>query len=205
MATCTYCFVAAWCLTSYLRGLDLTTVAGSRDTRLAKLDATSSPFSCILLATAGLVRLGLAHRITQRLHPSVFPYAVGQGALGIEVKTGRTDMLRLVGRADHKPSRWLGMAERAMLRTLQGGCSSPIGVWSSLEPLKQNELPDSTCAREGGNLRLRATVLHIDGTSEVSAADVGPVQCDEEAERLGVSVANMLLQKGARTLLAKHV
>ncbi|KAL3960442.1 hypothetical protein ACCO45_005559 [Purpureocillium lilacinum] len=184
--------------------LEVAECRGNLDTRLAKLDALSSPFSCILLATAGLVRLGLGHRITQRLDPRVFPYAVGQGALGLEISADRQDLLQLVRHADHKSSRWVGMAERAMLRTLQGGCSSPIGVWSSLEPFKESEPTKTQQGREGSSLRLRATVLHVDGTSEVFAESSGTVECDDDAEQLGISVANLLLDKGARTLLAKH-
>ncbi|UNI19769.1 Hydroxymethylbilane synthase [Purpureocillium takamizusanense] len=189
--------------------LEVAECRGNLDTRLAKLDAPSSPFSCILLATAGLLRLGLGHRITQRLDPSVFPYAVGQGALGIEMPAERQEvlLLDLVRHADHKPSRWLGMAERAMLRSLQGGCSSPIGVWSSLEPFEEESGPGSTrqqACEGGGILRLRATVLHVDGASEIYAENSGSVLCDGDAEQLGISVAKLLLDKGARALLAKH-
>ncbi|OQE25018.1 hypothetical protein PENFLA_c009G09667 [Penicillium flavigenum] len=179
--------------------LEVLECRGNLDTRLAKLDAPSSPFSCILLATAGLLRLGLGHRITQRLEPTIFPYAVGQGALGIELSTDRQDILQLVQHVDHKPSRWRGMAERAMLRSLQGGCSSSIGVWSSFEALDTQQGPGS------GTLRLRATIIHMEGTSEISSEDVTTVQCDEEAEQLGVSVANMLLSKGARDLLPEQL
>ncbi|KAJ5181155.1 Tetrapyrrole biosynthesis hydroxymethylbilane synthase [Penicillium cf. griseofulvum] len=187
--------------------LEVVECRGNIDTRLAKLDAPSSPFSCILLATAGLLRLGLDHRITQRLEPTIFPYAVGQGALGIEVSTDidRQDILQLVQHVDHKPSRWRGMAERAMLRSLQGGCSSSIGVSSSFEPLQQGDSADTPQGgSDSGTLRLRATVIHIEGSSEISSEDVGTVQCDEEAEKLGVSVANMLLEKGVRDLLPQQ-
>lgn len=183
--------------------LEILECRGNLDTRLAKLDAPDSPFSCILLATAGLLRLGLGHRITQRLEPTVFPYAVGQGALGIELGANRQDILQLVQHVDHKPSRWRGMAERAMLRSLQGGCSSSIGVWSSFEPLKENDLADT--ALDSGTLRLRATVIHIEGTSEISSEDVSTVQSDDDAEQLGISVASMLLSKGVRDLLPEHV
>lgn len=141
---------------------------------------------------------------------SIFPYAVGQGALGVEVSTDRPDILELVRHVDHKPSRWRGMAERAMLRSLQGGCSSPIGVQSLLEPVKNEHnglTEDSQQGRDdgsGGTLSLRAMVLHIEGTSEIVAEDVASVRCDEEAEQLGVSVANMLLTKGARDLMQKQ-
>ncbi|CAI7595303.1 unnamed protein product [Penicillium discolor] len=183
--------------------LEIQECRGNLDTRLAKLDAPDSPFSCILLATAGLLRLGLGHRITQRLEPTVFPYAVGQGALGIELNADRQDILQLVQHVDHKPSRWRGMAERAMLRSLQGGCSSSIGVWSSFEPLKGNDLVDK--GTDSGILRLRATVIHIEGTSEISSEDVSTVETDDDAEQLGISVANMLLSKGVRDLLPEHV
>ncbi|KAK4868787.1 hypothetical protein LT330_006989 [Penicillium expansum] len=183
--------------------LEILECRGNLDTRLAKLDAPDSPFSCILLATAGLLRLGLGRRITQRLEPTVFPYAVGQGALGIELNTDRQDILHLVQHVDHKPSRWRGMAERAMLRSLQGGCSSSIGVWSSFEPLKGNVSTDA--ALDSGTLHLRATVIHIEGTSEISSEDVSTVQSDEEAEQLGISVVNMLLDKGVRDLLPEQL
>lgn len=98
-----------------------------------------------------------------------------------------------------------------MLRSLQGGCSSPIGVWSSLEPLKEEENGSTEETQRGcdgsggaGNLSLRATVVNIEGTSEVVAEDVAIVHCDEDAEKLGVSVANMLLLKGARSLMPKQ-
>ncbi|OQE34899.1 hypothetical protein PENCOP_c015G08974 [Penicillium coprophilum] len=184
--------------------LEVEECRGNIDTRLAKLDAPSSPFSCILLATAGLSRLGLEHRITQRLDPNVFPYAVGQGALGVELSTDRPDILQLVQHVDHKPSRWRGMAERAMLRTLQGGCSTPIGVCSSFEPVKEKESADKEKRGDSGTLRLQATVIDIEGKSVICAEDVRTVMCDDEAEQLGVSVANMLLEKGARDLLPKQ-
>ncbi|KPM35879.1 hypothetical protein AK830_g10689 [Neonectria ditissima] len=182
--------------------LEVAECRGNLDTRLGKLDADGSPFSCILLATAGLSRLGLGHRVTQRLDASVFPYAVGQGALGLEVKTGQADMLRLVQAADHKPSRWRGLAERAMLRSLQGGCSSPIGVWSAFDA------PDASDpggeSRDGGTLRLNGMVLDVDGTTAVQAEDSGSVWSDEEAERLGVAVADLLIREGAQSLLSRH-
>lgn len=90
-----------------------------------------------------------------------------------------------------------------MLRSLQGGCSSSIGVWSSFEPLKGNDLVDT--ATDSGTLRLRVTVIHIEGTSEISSEDVSTVESDDDAEQLGISVANMLLSKGVRDLLPKHV
>jgi hydroxymethylbilane synthase len=85
------------------------------------------------------------------------------------------------------------MAERSILRHLQGGCSSPIGVYSEYDHGQGQDI-----------LRLRATVLHEDGTSNVVAEDMAAVHSDKDAEGLGVAVANMLMQKGAETLLIKH-
>lgn len=163
----------------------------SRDTRLAKLNAPPSSYACIILATAGLARLGLKHRITQRLDPGIFPYAIGQGALGIEVSTDREDIMYLVRHADHKPSRWRCMAERAMLRSLQGGCSSPVGTFSFWDPSNHNRL----C--------LQATVLDMEGTVRISADVENIVESDEAAEQLGFSVAELLCKKGAHQLLHK--
>ncbi|GKU05904.1 porphobilinogen deaminase [Fusarium langsethiae] len=179
------------------------------DTRLRKLDAPSLQFSCILLATAGLLRLRLGHRITQRLDAATFPYAAGQGALGIEVSTDRQDIQRLVLHVDHRSSRWRGMAERAMLRSLQGGCSSPIGVWSTFEARTETKTADTTeqerqhhfPSLDCGKLHLQATILNMTGTKEIFAEDVAVVRCDMEAEQLGLSVADMRLHKAARSLL----
>lgn len=134
----------------------------------------------------------------------MFPYAVGQGALGIEVRAGHADVLRLVRGADHLPSRWRGLAERAMLRDLQGGCSSPIGVCSSFESSNEDEAGDAEGEGRGGSgtLRLSATVLGVDGTTEVCAEDSAAVLSDDDAEQLGKSLAQLLLQKGASALLS---
>jgi hydroxymethylbilane synthase len=80
------------------------------------------------------------------------------------------------------------LAERAMLRRLQGGCSSPVGVWTSLE---------------GERVRLRATVLNIEGTADLVVEEEAGVGGDEDAESLGERVADGLLKKGARDLLGK--
>ncbi|KAK3671392.1 hypothetical protein LTR78_008670 [Recurvomyces mirabilis] len=174
---------------------------GNIDTRLAKLDHLESPFTCIILATAGLNRMHLQHRITERLHPADFPYAVGQGALGIEISTHEPDVAKLVMAVDHRESRWCGLAERAMLRSLRGGCSSPIGVWCRPEAT-----PDGASdlgSEQGPVLRLRldATVLNTQGSSSVNVEESQSVESDEDAERLGETVARLLIAQGAEKLL----
>lgn len=172
--------------------------ASDSDTRLAKLDAPDSPFACIILATAGLVRLGLGRRITQRLTPDVFPYAVGQGALGIEVAEGDDEAADLARRVESVRSRWRCLAERAMLRRLQGGCSSPVGVWTELELMSE---ADRHLSLARWKLKLGARVLNVEGTAEVTAEGWVPMESDKDAVGLGEIVAESLLQKGARDLL----
>lgn len=150
--------------------------------------------------------MGLGKRITHRLDPKVFPYAVGQGALGVEIKTGCQDTLQLVQVVDHKKSRWLAMAERAMLRTLQGGCSSPIGVHSTFETSQGGEklAVKDDGNQEGGQLRLSGTVLDVEGTTGVTAEFSALVRSDEEAEDVGIKLAGILREKGASNLLSKE-
>lgn len=134
--------------------------------------------------------MNMQHRITQRLTADIFPYAVGQGALAIEVESSNEEMAQFALAADHTPSRWRGLAERAMLRSLQGGCSSPIGVDCTL--------------LSGDFLRLYAMVLSVDGSKEVTAEHTRSVTSDDEAEKLGVELANTLLEKGAADLLVRE-
>lgn len=114
-------------------------------------------------------------------------------------------MLDLARHADHKPSRWRGLAERSMLRTLQGGCSSPIGVYTSFVPNAEETESREALRFYSGTLCLHATVLDIDGKAEVSAHSESTIGDDEGAEKLGVEVAAILSKEGAQNLLAKHI
>lgn len=93
------------------------------DTRLRKLDHPNGEYTCVILATAGLVRLGLAYRITCRitcrLSPLTFPYAVGQGALGIEVRKTDTSIAPVLSTLQARGSSWTCLAERSLLRYLR--------------------------------------------------------------------------------------
>lgn len=172
-----------------------------RDTRLRKLDAEDSPFSCIILATAGLNRINLQHRITTHLQPSEFPYAVGQGALGVEMRTGDERIMKLLDPIEHKNSKWMCLSERAMLRKLQGGCSSPVGVNTTME-----ETPvevDGKVVRVDKRIKLQGRVVHPHGTSQVITEASAIVSSESEAEALGAEVAQKLFDTGARELLAE--
>jgi hydroxymethylbilane synthase len=133
----------------------------------------------------------MAHRITKRLSASEFPYAVGQGALGIEVREGDSLTQNMIQRIEDPLVRKMCLAERALLRTLQGGCSSPVAVNCTAE----------TPGLSTTSLRLEGMIVHPRGTSQVSAWAAADVGDDDAAEVLGAEVAKRLLEDGGRELL----
>jgi len=167
-------------------------VRGNIDTRLRKLDDPDSGYDCIILAAAGLKRLGLADRIAQYLDSSAdgggILYAVGQGALGIEIREHDERVYRLVQAVIHKPTMTACLAERAVMRTLEGGCSVPIGVEAAWED-------------EGRKLRLKATVVSLDGKQAVDVDRVEEAPSPEQAERFGEAIAAKLAGMGAQPIL----
>jgi len=168
--------------------LQMVEMRGNIDTRLRKALASDGP-DAIILATAGLERLGLADSITEYLSLEVMLPAAGQGALAVEVRAEDERLARLVATADHTPTRRAVSAERALLDALGGGCQVPIGVYASLEG-------------EAGQERLcvRAMVASPDGSRLLRREARGPLAAPEE---LGHSVAQALLAAGAGELLAE--
>ncbi|KAJ5278763.1 porphobilinogen deaminase [Penicillium angulare] len=165
---------------------------GNIDTRLRKLD--EGEYSAIILATAGMNRINLNSRIAKHLPPSEFPYAIGQGALGIEIREGDTQTLSIVQQIEEPLTRWICLAERSLLRTLQGGCSSPVAVNCTIEG---SDDKSSTTHR----LRLDGTIIHPHGSSQISTFAVADVASDREAEALGETLAKRLEENGGRALL----
>lgn len=168
-------------------------VRGNIGTRLAKLDADDGPFTCVILAAAGLLRLDLQDRITQYLDSanSGMLYAVGQGALGIEIRKDDTDVLEMLGKISHHDTTLACLAERSLLRTLEGGCSAPLGV--------ETEWVQSS---EGTNrLRMRSVVVSVDGKEAAEVEMDGDVDSPDRAEAFGVTVANALVAEGAGAIL----
>jgi hydroxymethylbilane synthase len=164
-------------------------VRGNLQTRLRKLDDPETPFKCIILATAGLVRMGLEHRITQRLDSSIMFHAVGQGALGIEIRKGDALMKSILETIEDKNATVCCLAERAVMRTLEGGCSVPIGVASHF-----NE--------ETKILDLKAVVISVDGTRHVEnqiQKHIADFRAD--SENAGIELANLLKEQGAKAIL----
>jgi hydroxymethylbilane synthase len=162
--------------------LQLSDIRGNVDTRLRKLD--EGQFDAIVLAEAGLRRLGLTHRATQRLPFDVMLPAVGQGALGVECRTHDIATLAAVASLDDRVTRAAVTAERALLAHLRGGCMAPVAAWAQIE---------------GGTLHLSAVVLSVDGAQRLAADGSAPVG---KAQALGVQVAEQLLARGASELIA---
>ncbi len=154
---------------------------GNVETRLRKMQ--EGAYDAIILASAGLRRLGLSARYQEDLAPPRFLPAVGQGALGLEIRADRPDLLELTAFLDHAPTRICVEAERAFLAGLDGGCQVPIAGHAELD---------------GNVLRLEGLVAEPDGTLAYRRAAQGPA---DQPERLGRDVAEALLGDGARRIL----
>ncbi len=161
--------------------LQLAEVRGNVDTRLRKLDA--GEFDALVLAEAGLVRLGLADRIRQVLPKELMLPAVGQGALGIECRADDDATREWLSKLDDANTRASVTAERAMLAALRGGCLAPVGAWGRVD---------------AGQLRLTGVVLKSDGSERRFAEGAVPLGASES---LGRAVAAELLAAGAGKLI----
>jgi hydroxymethylbilane synthase len=162
--------------------LKLTAIRGNVGTRLHKLD--EQDLDAIILAQAGLERLGLSAHITEILDPLWMLPAVGQGALGLECRSDDPATLTVLELLNDAPTRQAVLAERALLRGLGGGCLVPIGARAVIN---------------GDRLTLRAAVLAPDGSRRVADEAEGPAV---DAERIGQALAERMLEQGARELLA---
>ncbi|CRK24437.1 hypothetical protein BN1708_013964, partial [Verticillium longisporum] len=171
-------------------GLQFADVRGNIQTRLAKLDDPDGPFTAIILAAAGLLRMDLGGRIGQYLASDTggILHAVGQGALGIEARTDDDRVLTLLRGIEHGPTRLAAEAERSVMRTLEGGCSVPIGV-------------ETTWRDDGKTLTLKASVTHVDGTHGVDGESTRVIESPEAADQLGRDLAVELVDRGAQTIL----
>ena len=162
---------------------DLQTIdlRGNLDTRIKKLE--NQEMDAIILATAGLKRLGLEQYITQILPIEICLPAVGQGALAIETRQADAEVLSVLEFLNDSETSAAVTAERAYLREVQGGCQVPVGVHGEVN---------------GDQLLLEATILKIDGTREVREQICG---CCSEAEELGIKLAQKMLAAGGKEIL----
>ena len=154
---------------------------GNVNTRLAKLD--EGQYDAIILASAGLIRLGMRERIKQEIDTGVSLPAVGQGAVGIECRNDDAELISLLQALNDSQTAARVLAERAMNARLEGGCQVPIGSYAVLS--------DDT-------LTLRGLVGTPDGTTFLKASAEGPLA---DAEKIGTEVANELLEQGAKEIL----
>jgi hydroxymethylbilane synthase len=154
---------------------------GNVDTRLGKL--RSGQYDAVVLAAAGLIRLGHADEIDQYLPPHLVLPAVGQGALCIEVRADDAATRNLLAPLDHAPTRLATTAERAFLHRLEGGCQVPIAAYGQVE---------------GDQLHLWGLVAALDGSQLVKEEILGPV---EEPVGLGAKLAEQLLAAGGGVVL----
>lgn len=168
-------------LSSARPDLEIISLRGNVNTRLAKLDA--GDYDAIILAAAGLIRLEMAERISETLSPDVSLPAVGQGAVGIECRADDDETLALLLPLDHAPTHARVLAERAMNAALEGGCQVPIAGFA--------EIHDDA-------LHIRGIVGTPDGSRMLRADIAGHVR---DAASLGNELATQLLDQGAGEIL----
>ncbi|MCG6136741.1 MAG: hydroxymethylbilane synthase [Nostoc sp. LLA-1] len=156
-------------------------VRGNLNTRMAKLDA--GEYDALILAAAGLGRLGMGDRIHQVLPKEISLHAVGQGALGIECRADDNELISLLKAIEHPATRDRCLAERAFLRILEGGCQVPIGVNTEID---------------GDKLTLTGIVASVDGQKLVQDTITGTAN---NAEAIGAELAECLRKQGAQEIL----
>jgi hydroxymethylbilane synthase len=209
-------------------------VRGNIGTRLAKLDDPESEYAAIILAVAGLDRVGMSDRITTYLSKNNggMLHAVGQGALGIEIRTGDKRVQELLSRIVHDRTTKATLAERQLMRTLEGGCSVPIGVeteWVSrkgildsdvglgIKPAEEYSKAQGTAETKLGGvtanekpedeftdeLIMRAIVVSLDGQDAAEAELRRIVASAKDAEDFGFDIAKKLVERGADKILEK--
>lgn len=159
----------------------VTDLRGNLDTRLARL--AEKQYDAIVLAAAGLHRLGWDDEIAQILEPPTWLPAAGQGALAVVCRSDDDDTRALLAALEHAPSRATTTAERTLLRTLEGGCQIPIGALASVDSER---------------LQLHAFVASIAGTTSVRGEAAGTVA---DAEQIGAQLANDMIARGASRIL----
>jgi hydroxymethylbilane synthase len=161
--------------------LDLRDLRGNVDTRLRKVD--SGEYDAVVVAKAGMDRLGWSQKIAETLSAEICLPAVGQGAIAIESRVKDQEAADILGKLDDEETRTVIIAERALLASLQGGCQVPLGAWARLER---------------GELVMEAMVCSVDGERYVRQKTSGP---PAQAAELGQKMAQLLVEGGARDIL----
>ena len=163
--------------------LNMVPLRGNLDTRLNKLETGAEGLDAVVLAAAGVHRLGLESRITEYFDPSVMLPAVGQGVLCIEIRNQDSQIAELLQPLDNPTTRCAALAERAFLKRLEGGCQVPIAGHGRIE---------------GEHVILEGLVADIEGRQVIRSSRSGPV---DTSEQLGIDLADDLLSRGADRIL----
>ncbi len=161
--------------------LDIRDLRGNVDTRLRKVE--SGEYDAIVLAKAGLDRLGWSQKITEPLSTDISLPAVGQGAIAIQSRAKDEELGGILGKLDDEETRTAIIAERSLLKALHGGCQVPLGAWARIER---------------GELVMEAMVCSVDGVQYIRHHATSP---PDQAAQLGEHMAQLLLEGGAREIL----
>lgn len=170
-------------------GLDLqvTPIRGNVDTRIARVLGPEADLDAVVLARAGLARLGRLAEITETLDPMLMLPAPAQGALAVECRADDADLVELLAALDHAPTRAAVVAERALLATLEAGCSAPVAAHAELAE-----------GENGDEIYLRGAVISPDGVRAIRLSRTGT---PAGAAEIGKALAVDLLDAGADTLM----
>lgn len=164
-------------------GLNIGDLRGNIDTRLRKLD--DEGWDGIIMAAAALKRLDLSSHISEFMNPEIFVPSVGQGAVGLEIKSSRSDILKLVKVICDRDTEVAVTAERAFMRSLEGGCSVPLGAWSRI---KENKLV------------LTGYFSNLEGSKFIRETLTGSI---DEPETVGLELADMFRDKNVKDLMPR--
>ena len=162
--------------------LVIVSLRGNVDTRIRKLEA--GEIDAVILAAAGLNRLGLSNKINSKISDDLLIPAIGQGVLGLEVRSEDKITIEMLGFLNHRPTELAVKAERALLKELEGGCQVPIAGFAQIDD---------------GKIRLRGMVAELDGSRIIKDEITGD---QAKAEDLGRSLARRLLEAGADRILS---
>ncbi|MEW2430404.1 hydroxymethylbilane synthase [Micromonospora sp. NPDC047644] len=167
--------------------LEVTPIRGNVDTRLGRVLGPEADLDAVVLARAGLARLGRLDVITESLDPMLMLPAPAQGALAVECRVDDRDLVELLAVLDHAPSRAAVTAERAFLATLEAGCSAPVAAYAELAE-----------GETGDEIYLRGAVISPDGTRDLRLSRTGT---PADAAEIGKALAAELLDLGADSIL----
>ncbi|GGK83332.1 hydroxymethylbilane synthase [Mangrovihabitans endophyticus] len=179
--------------------LQVTPIRGNVDSRIGRVLGPQADLDAVVLARAGVVRLGRAAEITQTLDPELMLPAPAQGALAVECRSDDADLVELLAALDHAPSRAAVTAERAVLATLEAGCSAPVAAYARLDA--GAHAGSAIDGESGERIHLRGAVISPDGARAVRLSRTGT---PADAAEIGKALAADLLDAGADTLMGSR-